>query len=186
MITIVRKQILTHFISLMIFCFLMEAAWAGGQLTLSKTLGKFASIRRNPKVFDIVIPDNGSQAAGWIRLSLASATTPATNLVFLSVWASAPEEKPVGNPVGDSVGWVSIRPPGQAEFLWQRQVGKIYAGKLIFMDVAGPAPLCLVLCPTNESQEIEYSYAFTPSDPGAALDYQFEITVLGYLEGEWQ
>lgn len=170
----------------MTFCFLREVTWADDQLTLSKTLGKpFASIRKNPKVFMINIPDSGSQATGWTTLSLASATTPATNLVFLSVWARAHEENQDGTE-GDSFGWVGIRPPAQTEFVWQRPVGQIYSQQLIYMDVTDPNPLYLLLCPTNESQEIEYYYTFAPNNPSAQLDYQFEITVLGYLEGEWQ
>ncbi len=167
---------LTYFISLMTFCFLIKVTWAGDQFTLSKTLVPLdtkpfaAFIRKNPKVFVIEIPDSGGD---WRRLSLASATTPATNFVFLSVWASA----------GQSHGSIGIRLPGDTIppiYPWYRNVGNIYQNGLIYMDVTDPSPLCLLLCPTNESQEIEYRYLLPQQDG------QFQITVLGYLEGEWR
>lgn len=122
----------------------------------------------------------------WNSLTLRTDTTSKTSFVILSVWAVC-EKTSADSAPEPAQGWIQIRQAGQIDWAWQRTVGQIYDSMdgleqpyhNIYMD--GAHPPYLFICPTSESQQIEYRYHFWSTSTGS-FRYEFKISVLGYFE----
>ncbi|GEM_PF-7009780 len=179
-----------------------NSAWglSTDQLVVSRTVPASPTpvrVKNNPStpVLDWAASPSSpfvATSGGWLSLDLTSVSSATTNAVFLWIEASSTETPTgVGQVPRQAYGWIEIRQRGQANWSWTRNIGRIYdsdANNSIYMD--GAHPPFLLLCPTNDGQEIEYRYDFRPTIVGGAgisrVNYSIRINLLGYLEGSFK
>lgn len=200
--TAYKRDVKGFFISVLLYAVIVTApVWGQDELILTEVITSpqiINYVRSAPTqdpILNVTTLAKSQQNSAYVSPGVGWNTYPPsgslngitanTHAVFLSVWAVC--EDVSGDPEEPEAiyGFVSIRQPEQTDWYWRRDVEEPYHYGNIYMDGANP-PFFLI-CPVNESGQIEYQYYFNATaSGGTSFRYQFYITILGYLEGTYE